>query len=164
MRGQDSLPRPQLQPGLRLPGAGSEADAIHPRGLPAGDRGPSDRSFGLILSGFLLVVALWPLARGGSVRVWALGLATAFLVAAAARPRVLHPANWLWTWLGLLAHQAVSLLVLTALFYLVITPMGLVLRALGKDLLRLNFDPNAPSYWIERRPPGPMPGTMPNQF
>lgn len=124
----------------------------------------SDRSFGLLLSGFLLVVALWPLARGGSVRVWALGLATAFLVAGGACPRVLNPANRLWTWLGLLAHQAVSPLVLTALFYLVVTPMGLVLRALGKDLLRLNFDPNASSYWIERRPPGPVPGTMPNQF
>ena len=50
------------------------------------------------------------------------------------------------------------------LFYLVVTPTGLVMRMLGKDLLRLRFDPQAKSYWIERRPPGPAPETMKDQF
>ncbi len=50
------------------------------------------------------------------------------------------------------------------LFFVTVTPIGLVMRVLGKDTLRLRFDRGAPSYWIERQPPGPEPGTMRQQF
>jgi hypothetical protein len=50
------------------------------------------------------------------------------------------------------------------LFYLVVTPTGFLFRLLGKDPLRLALDAGVGSYWIERRPPGPLPETMSNQF
>ena len=50
------------------------------------------------------------------------------------------------------------------LFFATVTPMGLAMRALGKDPLRLRFEPELKSYWIERQPPGPAPETMKNQF
>jgi hypothetical protein len=124
----------------------------------------SDRSFGLTFTGFFLLVGLWPLVRGGPVRTWALVLATIFLVLLLVRPRLLAPLNRLWLRVGLLLHRVVNPLVMCVMFYGVITPMGLVMRWFGRDPLRLHLEPDVPSYWIERRPPGPAPDTMSNQF
>jgi len=128
--------------------------------VPAG----SDRAFGLILGGALGVIGLLPLLRGHGPRWWSLALAAAFLLAATARPARLAFLNRLWHRLGLLLHAAVSTVVLGLLFFSTVTPIGLLMRALGKDLLRLRFDPDATTYWIERRPPGPSPDSMPRQF
>jgi hypothetical protein len=54
--------------------------------------------------------------------------------------------------------------VMGLLFYLTVTPTGLLMRLFRKDPLRLRFDPEAKSYWIERQPPGPAPETMRHQF
>jgi hypothetical protein len=70
----------------------------------------------------------------------------------------------LWLRVGLVLHRVVNPLVLGVMFYGVITPFGLAMRWAGRDPLRKRFDPLAQSYWIERRPPGPAPETMSNQF
>jgi hypothetical protein len=77
---------------------------------------------------------------------------------------VLSPLNRLWLRFGLLLHKIVSPLVLGIMFFLVITPIGLLMRAVGKDLLRLKFDKRSSSYWIERLPPGPPPESLKDQF
>ena len=127
-------------------------------------KGSSDRAFGLVFGAVFTIAGLWPLTAGGPVRIWALGLAIAFLLAAAAYPRILAPLNRIWTRLGAFLHRIANFVILTLLFYLVITPMGLALRLLGKDPLRLRFEPGVRSYWIERRPPGPAPETIEHQF
>jgi hypothetical protein len=124
----------------------------------------SERSFGMVFAALFLVVSLWPLLAGGAPRWWALALAAAFLLAGLVYPQVLRPLNSVWLGFGLLLHRIVSPLILGMLFYLTVLPTGLVMRALGKDPLRLRFDRNAPSYWIERRPPGPEPESLRNQF
>src|SRR5947209_4872035 len=115
----------------------------------------SDRSFGLVFAGFFALLtahnawhhrALWPL--------W-LALAAVFLVLALVRPQVLAPLNRIWTRLGLLLGRVVSPVVLALMYFLIITPIGTLIRWLGKDPLRLRGDPAAPSYWIVRDPPGP---------
>jgi hypothetical protein len=78
-------------------------------------------------------------------------------------PAALAPLNRMDAF-RLLLHRIVSPLVLGVMFFGVVTPMGLVMRALGKDPLRLRFDRDARSYWIDRRPPGPAPDTLNNQF
>jgi hypothetical protein len=105
-----------------------------------------------------------PLGGGGAVRGWAIVVAAASLATALLRPSLLAPLNRLWTWVGLLLHRVVSPLVLGVLFFLVVTPVGLLMRARGKDPLRLRSDRVSNSYWIERRPPGPAPDSMRNQF
>ncbi len=127
-------------------------------------KGSSDRAFGLVFGAVFTIAGLWPLTGGGPVRIWALGLAIAFFLAAAAYPRLLAPLNRIWTRLGSFLHCIANFVILTLLFYLVIAPMGLALRLLGKDPLRLRFEPGARSYWIERRPPGPAPETIERQF
>ncbi len=79
-------------------------------------------------------------------------------------PSLLAPLNRVWTKFGLLLHKVVSPIVLGVMFYLVITPTGLLMRLFGKDPLRLKFDGTAKSYWIPREPPGPKPDSIKDQF
>ena len=126
--------------------------------------GSSDRSLGLTFAAFFALMALWPLVRGAPARVWPLGVAAVFLALALGRPALLAPLNRIWLRIGLAMHRVVNPLVLGAMFYGVITPIGLAMRWAGRDVLRTRRDPAARSYWIERRPPGPAPETMSNQF
>jgi hypothetical protein len=127
-------------------------------------KGSSDRAFGLVFTAFFLIVGFWPLWRGAAPRPWALGLGALFLAVSLINPRLLAPLNRLWLFLGLALHSVVSPLVLGLLYYTTVTPIGLVMRLVGKDPLRLRFDPDAPTYWLERRPPGPAAETMRRQF
>jgi hypothetical protein len=111
-----------------------------------------------------LIVALLPLLRGRPVRWWSLPVGAAFLLGALLFPRILGPLNRLWLTLGLALHAVVGPVIMGLLFYSTVTPMGIVMRWLGKDLLRLRLDTSARTYWIERRPPGPAADTMSRQF
>ncbi|MGE0151108.1 MAG: SxtJ family membrane protein [Reyranellaceae bacterium] len=124
----------------------------------------SDRVFGLVFFVFFAVITLWPVLFGNPVRWWTAPFAGIFLALALLAPRVLAPLNRLWTGFGLLLHRVVNPLVMGLLFFVAITPMGLAVRLLGKDLLRLKRDPAAASYWIERNPPGPPADSMRRQF
>lgn len=124
----------------------------------------SDRATGLVFAAVFAIIALWPLWKSGAVREWALITAAAITIVALAIPRALGPLSRAWHGLGLVLHRVVNPLVMGLLFYLTVTPTGLLMRLFGKDPLRLRFDPEAKSYWIERQPPGPAPETMRHQF
>ena len=126
--------------------------------------GPSDRSFALTFSVVFALLSLAPLLHRRPVRLWASGVAAAFLILAIARPSVLHGANRAWMRLGALMSRVVSPIVMGLMFYLIITPMAFALRLFGADLLRLEFDRKNPTYWIDRVPPGPSPESMSQQF
>jgi hypothetical protein len=124
----------------------------------------SERSFGLVMAGALALLALASLWRGGQAWPWTASLAALFLSAALVAPSLLKGLNWAWFKLGMALHFIVSPIVMTLLFFGTVLPVGLVLRAAGKDILRLRRDPECTSYWIERAPPGPAPGSMTEQF
>lgn len=126
--------------------------------------GPSERSFGLVVGAVLLGIGAWPLVGGRPPRVWWAAAGAALIAAALAHPRLLAPLNRAWTALGWALHRVVSPLVMGAIFFGVVAPIGLLLRLAGKDLLRLRREPDAPSYWIARHPPGPTPDSMRQQF
>ncbi len=124
----------------------------------------SDKSFGVVFTVVFAIIGVFPLWGGGSPAYWAFGISAVFLALALARPGTLKPLNRLWHLAGLGLGKVVNPLVLGFLFFVTITPMALIMRMMGKDPLRLKFDPGAESYWIERRPPGPEPETMHRQF
>ena len=126
--------------------------------------GGSDRAFGLVFAVVCAVMGAINFWRGHDAWPWWLGAAAIFLFLARALPRSLRPLNRLWTKFGLLLHRVVQPIVVGILFFSTIVPMGLVLQAVGKDLLRLRLDRSARSYWIERDPPGPSPDSFKNQF
>jgi hypothetical protein len=91
-------------------------------------------------------------------------VAALVMTATLAMPDLLTLPNRLWLRFGLLLHRVVSPIALGLMFYIVITPMGLLMRAMGKDLLCLRRGDPAGTYWIKRDPPGPKPSSMSKQF
>jgi hypothetical protein len=124
----------------------------------------SDRSFGLVFAGFFAIVTALSLWRSGAWWPYAAPLSAIFAVLALVRPALLAPLNRLWTKFGLLLSKVMNPLILGLLFYTTVVPIGLLMRAFGKDPLRLKFDRAASTYWIAREPPGPPPQSMKNQF
>ncbi|MGE3147542.1 MAG: SxtJ family membrane protein [Pseudorhodoplanes sp.] len=124
----------------------------------------SNRNFGLVFAFVFAVIALLPLWHGGAIRLWAAAIGGLFAIVAFVAPALLDPLNRLWYRFGLLLHHVMNPLIMGLMFFGAFTPMGLVLRAMGKDLLRLKRDPDAKSYWIARDPPGPRTGSMSKQF
>ena len=124
----------------------------------------SDRSFGLVMALALAAVTALNAWHWGKLWPWTGGLSALFVAAALLRPAVLHPLNLVWLRFGLLLHKVVNPVVMALLFYGTVLPTGLIMRLMGKDLLRLKRQPDADSYWIVRRPPGPSPETMRDQF
>jgi hypothetical protein len=113
--------------------------------------GSSNRSFGFLFALVFSLVGAVPWWRGGPVRVWALVVAGVFGLVAVAAPLGLAPLSRLWLRFGLAMHRVVNPVVMGALFYLVVTPFGLVRQAMGKGLTpRLRQDPRASTYWIDR--------------
>ena len=97
-------------------------------------------------------------------RTWSGIVTIPLLVVAYVAPGLLAPLNRLWLKFGLLLYKVMNPLILGLLFFVTIMPIGLIMRAFGKDFLRLRLDRQAASYWIDRRPPGPPPQSMKNQF
>jgi hypothetical protein len=126
-------------------------------------RGPSDRNFGFVFAGAFLLFGLTPLRRGAPVRTWCLALSAAFVIVTLLRPSLLHRANRAWTQVGRLLGKVVNPIVTGLLFYLVFTPAAAVLRWIGKDLLRLNPNSEAKTYWIQRTAADDL-SDMSNQF
>ncbi|MBL8805764.1 MAG: hypothetical protein JNN22_02865 [Rhodospirillales bacterium] len=126
--------------------------------------GSSDRNFGFVFAGFCALVGTVKFFTGHPWMAYWFAASAAFLVVALAAPRLLAPANRLWTKLGLVLYHVMNPLVMGLLYFTVITPMALVIRIMGKDLLRMRRDAAAASYWIVRDPPGPEPDTMKRQF
>jgi hypothetical protein len=124
----------------------------------------SNRAFGWVFVTVFLIIALWPLVFGGTLRWWSLIVSALVTLVTVAAPALLTVPNRLWLRFGLLLHRIVSPVVLAIMFYLVVMPMGLLMRAFGKDFLRLRRNDSAESYWIKRDPPGPEPSSMSNQF
>lgn len=126
----------------------------------------SDRAFGLVVGGVLALIGGARAGFGGVTATNAvlLGAGAALVVLGVVAPARLAPLARIWFRLGLLASKIVNPLVLGLVFFSTVTPIGLLLRMVGADPLRLKRDPDAKSYWIDRKAPGPSPESMKHQF
>ncbi len=124
----------------------------------------SDRSFGFTVGLLFALTASLPLFHHRPVRWWALALGAGLCVIAAFAPRLLHGTNWLWMRFGDLLGRIMTPVMTCVMFYLVITPSGLALRLLRKDILRLQRDLTAKTYWAPRKQVGIEPIAMQRQF
>jgi hypothetical protein len=133
--------------------------------IALGAKLPSERSFGLLFAVIFLLVAGYAWHSGSdSLRITIyLVLAGAFLLFGLFVPWLLTPLNKLWFQLGLAMGRIVSPIVLGILFFIVITPVAIFMRIIGRDELKLKKQ-NVSSYWIERTPPGPEPESFKDQF
>ena len=121
----------------------------------------SEKSFGIVFSIVFLIVALYPLINSEGLRIWALVVSIIFFLLAFLAPKILVLPNKLWFKFGLLIGSIITPIVMTLVYFVTVVPTGLIIRLLGKDLLKQKLDNNAKSYWIERKEPM---GSMKNQF
>ena len=121
----------------------------------------SEKSFGVVFSIVFLIVSLYPLINFESIHIWALVVSIIFFLLAFLAPKILVLPNKLWFKFGLLIGSIVAPIVMAFVYFVTVLPTGLIMRLLGKDLLKQKLDKNAKSYWIERKEPM---GSMKNQF
>jgi hypothetical protein len=124
----------------------------------------SNRAFGLVFAGVFALIAAHQVWRGTAWWPYWTGAAASFALVTWLAPGVLAPLNSLWSRLTLALSKVTTPLVMALLFFGSVLPTGLVMRMLGKDPLRLKWQPDANSYWVERMPPGPPPESLKNQF
>ena len=120
----------------------------------------SNRSFGLVFFIFFLIISIYPLVNDQSIRYWALIVSIIFLIFGLLNSKILTPFNKLWFRFGIFLGKIISPLIMSIIFFLVVTPIGLLLRLFGKDVLKLKYNNNK-SYWIENNGPK---SKMKNQF
>ena len=122
----------------------------------------SEKSFGVVFSIVFLIVSLFPpLIHSEGLRIWALVVSIIFFLLAFLAPKILVLPNKLWFKFGILLGSIIAPIVMAFVYFVTVLPTGLIMRLLGKDLLKQKLDKNAKSYWIERKEPM---GSMKNQF
>ena len=110
----------------------------------------SNRNFGLVFFVVFLIVALWPLKYEEDIRLWSLVLSIIFFILGILNSQLLTPLNKLWFKFGMFLGLIVSPIVMGIVYFLVVTPIGIFMRLLGKDLLKTSKAKNASTYWIKR--------------
>ncbi len=109
----------------------------------------SNRSFGLLFFVFFFLIGLYPIINGNNPKFYLLLFGLLFLFLGLANSQILTPLNNLWTKIGLIIGKLVSPIIMSLIFFVVVTPIGIVLKLLGKDIL--NLKKKKSSYWIIRK-------------
>ena len=109
----------------------------------------SNKSFGIVFFVFFLIIGLYPLINEENVRIWSIVISIIFLILGLINSQILTPLNILWFKFGMLLGKFVSPIVMGLVFFLVVTPTGLIMKLFNKDLLKLRKNKNS-SYWIKR--------------
>ena len=120
----------------------------------------SNRSFGIVFFIVFLLIALYPIINNEEIRAWSLLFSLIFLVLGLLNSKILNPLNKIWFKFGILLGRIISPFIMAIIFFFVVTPIGLLMKILGKDLLNLKYN-NHKTYWIEKTGPK---SKMKNQF
>ena len=120
----------------------------------------SNRSFGIVFFIVFILIAIYPLTYYGEIRIWSLIISFTFLVLALLNSKILTPFNKLWFKFGIILGKIISPVIMGLIYFFIVTPIGLTMRLLRKDILNLKYNKNK-SYWIEKNG---IKSKMKNQF
>ena len=120
----------------------------------------SNRSFGIVFFTVFFIIAIWPLLNGYEIRSWSLIISIVFLILGILNSKILTPLNKIWFKIGILLGNVISPIVMSIIFFLVVTPTSFIMKILGKDLLNLKKNTKN-SYWIKKQNQN---SRMKNQF
>ena len=121
----------------------------------------SNKSFGLLFSIVFLIIGMWPLKNGDSLNIYFIAISSTFLILGLINSKLLSPLNKIWIKLGEILGIIISPIVMFLVYFIVLTPVSLIVRLFGKDLLGLKFFKKNDTYWIKRKSNL---GSMNNQF
>ncbi len=120
----------------------------------------SNKSFGIVFFTVFLIIAIWPLLNGYEIRYWSLIISIVFLILGILNSKILTPLNKIWFKIGILLGNVISPIIMSIIFFLVVTPTSFIMKILGKDLLNLKKNTKN-SYWIKKQNQN---SRMKNQF
>ena len=120
----------------------------------------SNKSFGIVFFIVFLLISFYPLINQENIRIWSLIISLIFLILGLFNSKILNPLNKLWFKFGILLGRIISPIIMGIIFFFVVTPIGLLMKLLKKDLLNLKFNKTR-TYWIEKSGPK---SKMKNQF
>ena len=120
----------------------------------------SNKSFGIVFFIVFFLISLYPLTNQENIRVWSLIISLIFLLLGLSNSKILNPFNKLWFKFGMILGRIISPIIMSIIFFLVVTPIALIMKLLKKDLLNLKFN-KTNTYWIEKSGPR---SKMKNQF
>ena len=121
----------------------------------------SNRSFGILFFLVFLGFGLWPLTKELSPNIYLIIISVVFLVLGLLNSKLLSPLNEIWIKFGEILGRIIAPLIMALVYFLILTPISLLVRATGKDLLGLKYLKQQNSYWIKRKKEI---GTMDKQF
>ncbi len=124
------------------------------------DKISSNRSFGILFSIVFAIIAFWPTINGNPMRLWSIPISVIFLVLGLLNSKLLNPLNIVWVKFGELLGRIVAPIVMAIIYFIIVTPIGLFMRLIGKDLLNIKFS-KSNTYWIKREKKV---GSMKKQF
>ena len=110
---------------------------------------PSNKNFGIVFSIVFLIISLWPLLSQNDIRIWSLIISGIFLVLGLINSKLLLPLNKIWFKFGIFLGNFIAPIVMGIIYFMVVTPTGLIMKMLGKDLLNLKKN-NKDTYWIDK--------------
>ena len=110
---------------------------------------PSNRNFGIVFAIVFLIISLWPLLSQNEIRSWSLIVSIIFLTLGLVNSKLLLPLNKIWFKFGIFLGNFIAPIVMGIIYFFVVTPTGLIMKMLGKDLLNLKKS-NKDSYWIKK--------------
>ena len=113
------------------------------------DQISSNRSFGILFSILFAIIAFWPIINGNPLRLWPIPISVIFLILGLLNSKLLNPLNVVWVKFGELLGRIIAPIVMAIIYFIIITPIGLFMRLIRKDLLNLKFS-KANTYWIKR--------------
>ena len=120
----------------------------------------SNKSFGIVFFIVFLLISLYPLTNHENIRIWSLIISLIFLILGLLNSKILNPFNKLWFKFGMILGRIISPIIMSIIFFLIVTPIALIMKLLKKDLLNLKFN-KTNTYWIEKSGPR---SKMKNQF
>ncbi len=120
----------------------------------------SNKSFGIVFFIVFLIISIYPMLGGDSLRVWSLAISFIFLILGLLNSKILSPLNKLWFKFGIFLGKIISPIIMGIIFFFVVTPIGYLMRLFKKDVLSLKFNGNK-SYWVKKNGPK---SKMKNQF
>ena len=121
----------------------------------------SNRSFGILFFLVFLGFGLWPLTKKMSPNIYLIVISVIFLILGLLNSKLLSPLNNLWIKFGEILGKVIAPIVMAIVYFLILTPISLLVRLFGKDLIEMKFNNNVKSYWIKRKKHL---GTMDKQF
>tara|TARA_B100001750_G_scaffold220089_1_gene207514 strand:+ start:183 stop:581 length:399 start_codon:yes stop_codon:yes gene_type:complete len=110
----------------------------------------SNKNFGIVFFIFFIIVSVWLFFKNGEFIIWPIIVAVVFLILGLTNSKLLTPLNKAWNQFGILLGNFIAPIVMGIIFFLVVTPTGLVVRVMGKDLLRLKKNKDKKTYWIHK--------------